>query len=270
MTIGSALFEVDVLEPEVAVPVPDPLLLDPRPEAAGFPLQDPELPAPHGVERVARDEPAHERLHLGEVLGDVVTDHLDRARLGRRGGVGEEAREPRRQAREVLGRERAPAQEGLRALLVREPPHADGIVDDVSVGTEPVALPVEPDRDDPEVDIRREPPVQPDLVLAAAAAPRERRVVDEPVVDGALELPDVPVREEHPGDVCRDLRDLRGSRDRVGLRAPKVFEERPGRHLLRHRVAPPREPSPAPWVGPGNKACWTASRNAALEKGLAR
>jgi hypothetical protein len=73
--------EVDMLEPKVAVPVPDPPLLDPRPEAAGFPLQDPELPAPHGVERVARDEPADERLHLGEVLGHVVPDRLDRARL---------------------------------------------------------------------------------------------------------------------------------------------------------------------------------------------
>jgi hypothetical protein len=46
------VLEVDVLEPEVAVPIANPPLLDPRPEAAGFPLEDPQLPGPHGVERL--------------------------------------------------------------------------------------------------------------------------------------------------------------------------------------------------------------------------
>ena len=101
----------------------------------------------------------------------------------------------------------------------------DGIVDDVPVRTDPVALPAEPDWDDPEIDIGCEPPVQPDLVLAATPALLERRVVDEPVVDGTLELPDFPVGEEDPGDVGRDLRHARGSRGGVGLRASEVVEE---------------------------------------------
>ena len=253
------------------MPIADPPLLDPRPEAAGFPLQDPELPAPHGVERLARDEPADERLHLHEVLDDVVANRLDRARLRRRGRVGEEAGEPRRQTRQMLGRQRAPAEQCLGALLVREPPHADGVVDDLAVGAEPVALRAEPDRDDAEIDVGREPSVQPHLVLAAAPAPLERRVVHEPVVDGPLELPDFPVGEEHPGDVRRDLRDLRGSRGGIGLRAPEVVEERPepappSSSLARPTWAsrPPRRPAS------GDKARWTASRNAAFENGLAR
>ena len=174
------VLEVDVLEPEVAVTVTDPPLLDPRPEAAGFPLQDPELPGPHGVERLPRDEPAHERFHLHEVLDDVVANDLDRARLRHRSGLAEEAGEPRRQARQMIGRQRVPAEQCVRAVLVREPPHADGVVDDLAVGAEPVALRAEPDRDDAEIDIGREPPVQPHLVLAAAPAPLERRVVTNP------------------------------------------------------------------------------------------
>ena len=98
----------------------------------------------------------------------------------------------------MIGRQRASAKERLGTSLVREPSHADGIVDDVAVQTKPVALRTEPDGNHAEIDVRREPPVQPDLVLAAAPAPLERRVVDEPVVDGTLELPDFPVREEHP------------------------------------------------------------------------
>ena len=110
----------------------------------------------------------------------------------------------------MIGRQRTPAEQCLGAVLVREPPHADGVVDDLALGAEPVALRAEPDRDDAEIDVGREPPVQPHLVLAAAPASLERRVVHEPVVDGTLELPDFPVGEEHPGDMRRDLGDPRG------------------------------------------------------------
>ena len=97
--------------------------------------------------------------------------------------------QPPRQTGQMLGRQRAPAKQCLGAVLVREPSHADAVVDDLALGAEPVALRAEPDRDDPEIDVGREPPVQPHLVLAAAPASLERRVVHEPIVDGPLELP---------------------------------------------------------------------------------
>ena len=99
------------------------------------------------------------------------------ARLRYRSRIAEETGEPPRQARQMIGRQRAPAEQCVRAVLVREPSHADGVVDDLAVGAEPVALRAEPDRDDAEIDVGREPPVQPHLVLAAAPAPLERRVV---------------------------------------------------------------------------------------------
>ena len=233
------VLEVDVLEPEVAVPVADPPLLDPLLEPAGVPRQDLELPGPHGIERVLRDEPAHERLHLREVLDDIVANDLDGTRLRCRSPRSlEETREPPREPRQMIGRQRAPAKQCLGTVLVREPPHADGVVDDLPLGAEPVALRAEPDRDDTEIDVGREPSVQPHLVLAAAPASLERRVVHEPVVDGTLELPDFTVGEEHPGDMRRDLGDPRGSRGRIGLRAPEVIEERPG-------LCPPSPPRPA-------------------------
>ena len=218
-----------------------------------------------------RHEPPDEWLHLSEVLDDVVANGLDRARLRRRGGVDEEAGEPARQARQVIGCQRAPAEQRFRAVLVRESPHADGVVDDVALGPEPVALRTEPDGNDAEIDVGGQPPVQANLVLAAAPAPLERRVVHEPVVDGALELPDFPIGEEDPGDVCGDQRDLGGSRDRIGLRAPEVIEERPDLAVPRHgHVQRARTLTQLPSVGFGRRARWTASRNVALEKGLAR
>src|SRR4029453_6233678 len=58
----------DVLEPEVAVSVADPPLRDSLSKPPGVARQHPELPGPHGVERVPRGEPAEERLDLHEVL----------------------------------------------------------------------------------------------------------------------------------------------------------------------------------------------------------
>ena len=47
--------------------------------------------------------------------------------------------EPPRQARQMIGRQRVPAEQCVRAVLVREPSHADGVVNDLAVGAEPVA-----------------------------------------------------------------------------------------------------------------------------------
>ena len=214
--------------------VPDAALPDSLLEACRLALQDPELPVPHGIEHLARDEPADERLDLDEVLRDGTPDRLDRAGLRHLCGGREEAGEPGGETLEVIAGQGAAAEKGLHAPIVREPAHADRVVDDLSVGTEPVARGSEPDRDDAEVDVRRQPPVQADLVLAELPAPLDGRVVHESVVDGPLELPDLSVREEDPRDVSRDQRHRRRARIGIRLGAAQVVEERPPRlRLLR-------------------------------------
>ena len=180
------------------MPVSDPPVRGPVSEAVGVALQDSELPRPHGVERVTGEESTHEDVRLREVLEHVLTDDLEGPRL--RGGrsIREKPGQSFRQAGQVIRRQLTSTKERLGTSLIREPSHVDGIVHHVAIQTKPVAARTESDGNHAEVDVRGESPVQADLVLTAALAPLERRVVDEPVVDGTLELPDVPVREKHP------------------------------------------------------------------------
>jgi hypothetical protein len=212
-------------------------LRGPVSEAVGVALQDSELPRPHGVERVTGEESTHESVRLREVLEHVLTNDLEGPRL--RGGrsVREKPGQSFRQAGEVVRRQLSSAEEHLGTSLIREPSHVDGIVDHIAVQAEPVATRTESDRNDPEVDVTGEPSVQPDLVLAAALASLERRVVHEAVVHGTLELSHVPVGEKHPRDVRRELSDPKGLRSWVRLRAPEILEERPDVLVPRHDLS---------------------------------
>ena len=87
---------------------------------------------------------------------------------------------------------------------------------------------LEPNRHDTEVDVRRQPPVEPDFLVTEVSAPLEGGVVHEPVVNRSLQLPHLVVCDEDPRDVSRDQTDGRGAWRRIRLRARQVVEKSRG------------------------------------------
>ena len=64
------------------------------------------------------------------------------------------------------------------------------------------------DRHDAEIELRREPPIHAQLLVAEALAKLQRAEVDERQLDGLLDLVGVAPRQEHPRDVGLDELDL--------------------------------------------------------------
>ena len=197
--------EIDVIEPQVAVRV------------AGHPPRDPGLDQRlelregllgergEAVEHRPADRATHLPLRLLQIIADEPGDVLEPGEL----------RDPLVPLRPRMERGDPPAQlldhvrleiaafeDLLQPRLIRQPPHLDGPFDDLSrpLHADPISLP--DDRHDPQVNLRRQPTVQPDLLLAEVPPPLERAVIDEPQAYRLLDL----VRER-PGQA--DDRDVR-------------------------------------------------------------
>src|SRR5688572_28910571 len=84
---------------------------------------------------------------------------------------------------------------------------------------------VEADRDDPEVDVGRQPAVQPNFLMTEMSPAIERRVVEKAVVNRPLQLPDLVICDEDPGAVRGDQTYRRRSRRGVRLRSRQVLEK---------------------------------------------
>ena len=86
--------------------------------------------------------------------------------------------------------------------VLGQPPHVDGhlLEEPRAAGPEAVA----PQLDDAEIDVVRQPLVEPDLFLAEEPALLERGEVEEPEIDGLLDLVDGVAGQEDPGDVGLD------------------------------------------------------------------
>ena len=89
----------------------------------------------------------------------------------------------------------------LKRRPLRQATHLDQPVDDLSLALdrEPLAVPAKRAR--AEIDIGREPPVQPDFVHYRTSAPRKRPEVEKVVPDRLLQLVDPVAGKEDPGHV---------------------------------------------------------------------
>src|SRR5690606_18446169 len=117
--------------------------------------------------------------------------------------------------------------------LVRQAAHLHQPFDHLAAGTEHEPVAVEAERHDLEVDGRREPPVELQLVAAVALARGERAVIHRAAPRRLLHLQHVAFRQEQPGEVrfqhldgARALGMVRGIREERAL----LFRPDPGRH----------------------------------------
>src|SRR5690606_14573858 len=120
------------------------------------------------------------------------------------------------------------------ALLVVEPAHVDGPVDDVAVADERMRPFAETNRHDLEVRARREPTIDPDFVETGPLSSLDRREVEEGQPNGLLDLVDLGP-DEHPRDVGLDEAHLSPVPDRV--RSVAELDEQ----LFEHGLAVARE-----------------------------
>ena len=211
--------------------------LDQRAEGGQGRLRQRPQPLEHG--------PAERRAHVGfrllEVLAGVAGHHLEAAGgRDRRAGLGPGV-ERGDAAGQGLDRPAAdlPAPEPLPERgLVGQPLHLHGPLDDLAVALHLDTRAVEGHGHDPEVDLRRQPAVEPDLLLAEVAAPLQRAVVEEPQVDRLLDLVGIGAGQEDDRDVgLADLDRLDRMRAdrRPGRRGPRSSGPGPSRRPPRGR-----------------------------------
>jgi hypothetical protein len=115
-------------------------------------------------------------------------------------------RQPRREIPDARARQRVARDEAVELGVGVELQHLDGVLErrpaaDVWRRARPT------DRHDGEVERRREPAVQPQLVPAETVAARQCAEVEEREPQRLLDLVRIPPREQHPGDVRLDETD---------------------------------------------------------------
>jgi len=193
-----------VLGVQVAVAVADPVVRHALLEQRPLPLEEAVDPAPQEFVSLAGDRQADVAGRLLEVLVVVVPDRLDPAHLvdpAARLGPPVEIGHLRRDGVHGLRRDLALGQEPLQHPVLGEPSHHDGVLHgppDPEGGGPPGVF---PDGGHLQVGLRRQPPVEPQLLLAESLSFFERREVEEPEVDGLLHLVDPVARDEDEGDV---------------------------------------------------------------------
>ena len=192
------------------------------------------------------------RVDLVEVLLGELDDALRRApgavvrrALDARMKIGH----GRRKRIDLRWRERAALRHAIEQRVLREPAHLHRILDR-GRRAEARILRRAADRNDLQVQRRRRAPVQPQFFLAKALARFERGEVEEPEIDGLLELVGVLAREQHPGDVGLDQLDTLG-RMRIAVRVEERRDQGTRRHRRRRdrrHFSPPPHPPPRPAV----------------------
>src|SRR5262249_39113351 len=111
-----------------------------------------------------------------------------------------ERRESRGERAQRLGVERSTLEPPIEPRVVRELAHLDGVLDRrLSADARGFRIPA--DRHDAQVELRREPPIEPQLFPAEVPPAIERAEVEEWKFDGLLDLVGVRAGQEYPRDV---------------------------------------------------------------------
>ncbi len=171
---------------------------------------------------------ARPRLQRGDARGDVGSvfqrQHMlevgqrvgqrDLGRAPRTRGAGDrrdrmEARDHARQFVDVFRRQRARRQHPVEFLRAVEAPHAHRILERRAGTADPRFIGGSGDRHDVEIEIGREPAIEPHFVLARGAPLGERREVEEPEVEVFFQLVGEVAGEHHPRNVRLDALDVR-------------------------------------------------------------
>ena len=194
----------DVLRLQIAMAVTDPALGDPRPEARGLARQEVIHVGPQQQPLLGGPEICGSLGGLREAFVPVLTNRLDRPLLvdplaSPRAGV--EARHGRCDGAHLRGLGSARYHELIEHALGGQPAHLHSHLDGWAGAADPDARTGAFERDHPEVGIRSEPPIEAHLLLAEMTALTERSEIQEPEVDGLLDLVHTFPRQEHPRDV---------------------------------------------------------------------
>jgi hypothetical protein len=129
-----------------------------------------------------------------------------------------ERRQPRRDAREVGCLQPTLGEPNVCAIAVVEPPHVHSPLDDLALAFEGQASVRAAQRDDAEVDLWGEAAVEFDLPFAGGLAQLQRGEIEEPQLDRLLDLEDLVLCEQNPGDVGLDEVDrVRGEVTKDGV-----------------------------------------------------
>ena len=110
------------------------------------------------------------------------------------------AREPLAERTQRLGRERAGREKPVEPRVFGELAHLHRVFDR-GLDADARRLVIAADRHDRKVELRREAPVEPELLLAEAVPALERAEVEERKLDRLLDLVRVLAGQEHPRDV---------------------------------------------------------------------
>ena len=148
-------------------------------------------------------------------------------RVGRRGArnLGVEARDASREFVHALGRQRIRREQAVELLRAVEPAHADRVLDAFAGAVDARRVRRAGDGRDAQVEIGRQPAVQPQFLLARGTPLRERGEVEEPQVERLLDLVGIVAGEHDPRDVRLDDLDVR-RRMRKALRVAQPGRER--------------------------------------------
>ena len=184
--------EEDVVEVEISMALTDPPLDDATLEQILAVDEEPVRPVLDVLEAIARDQLPDVALGLDEVLVGVEPDRGDLAEhvdIGTAAGVLVERHENVDEVIEHVGGQLAAFEDPDTEVVVVELLHGDRPVDDLSIALpDRQVLAVESHRFHSEVDVGCEPAVELDLPAAVQLPEFERREVEEPEVDGLLEL----------------------------------------------------------------------------------
>ena len=193
--------------------------------------------------------------HRADRVEVLPRDPQDRVRrpearaLARRLDAAVESGDLRGQRVDVGGTQRAGCQHPARERLLRELAHLHRVLDDGPITTNDRPVDAAGDRDDVEIDRRREPAIEAQLLLAVELPLREGREVQEPEVDRLLDLVGVRARQQHVRDVRLQVPDAlaagpedggvgeRRNQPRLARRVAGRAHRRPRALPLRHSVA---------------------------------
>ena len=220
--------EVDVLRPQIAVSLED---------ASGPDALVKPPPVDVDVARQAFDGTLHEiarqsrfrALKLARGVGKRSPEAPTVVTLQKRFGgcFGVERRHPLGDGPHLAASQPAGQRQRLQGAGGRQAPHRHQPLDGVAVfaeGQGPAG--VAGQREDAEIDVGRQPPVQPDLLLAEVPAPLQGREIQALPADRLLHLVGTAVGQEHP----RHAGLARADRPRIARVGGRTRQER---HLLR-------------------------------------
>ena len=186
----------DVVGQQIAVALDRPTIFDPAVEQLHAAVEEPQRAPFDPGQLPGRDRIPGEPARLGEAVGPPAAQ---RRRAGLRvdlrpaPGLGVKGREATGEFPQRVPHGPAIGDQRAQPPVIRHPAHDDQVIAHRTGGIAHIRH--------TQIHIRRQPPVQPDLLVAGRPAGRERRVVEEPEVVSLLHLVGTVTDEEHHAGV---------------------------------------------------------------------